>query len=83
MVHEVEEPTVVAESLGVRIDGKRGRVLAVEKRLRKLGTILSWLAMRPRASAKILERVVGHVTFVFLLRRPLLSIFSSVYAYIR
>ena len=45
------------------------------------GALLA-LAERPKISGEALEIIVGHATFCALLRRELLSIFSSVYAFI-
>ena len=41
------------------------------------------IVRRGRASGRDIERLVGHATFVALLRREVLSVFASVYTFAR
>ena len=38
---------------------------------------------RRRLRGDHLEKLLGHLTFVFLLRRPFLSVFNAVYKFVR
>ena len=82
-VHERESAANYAVSVGIEINGIQGLVTCSPARRWKLRYALLWLASRPMVSGKQLERAIGHTTFAFLLCRPLLSIFSNAYDFIR
>ena len=84
-LQDILEPTLQAESLGVHVDGRRGRgeVRPSWSRLSRIVAACEVLSRRPKISSKQLERLVGHITYVSLLHRPLLSLLNSVYAFIR
>ena len=82
-VHEVEEPTCEIDSLGFSIDGRKGRLRAYATKSARLRRVLLWGANGGRMSGEQLEKLIGHCTFEMLVRRPLLSILSAVYVFMR
>ena len=82
-VHEVTGPSAEAVSLGYRIMGRDGIVAPTEKKLHALGAAGRWLTRRPRTKGSDIERFMGHVTHVCLLRREMLSIFRHTYRFIQ
>ena len=52
------------------------------KRVWKIRGCIEHVLSHPRLSGQQLEKIIGHVTFALLIRRELLSILSSVYAFI-
>ena len=74
-----------AESLGVFIDGRRGRgiVRPTWARLSRVVAACEFMSRRPKVSSRQLERLVGRITYLSLLYRPLLSLLNAVYAFIR
>ena len=83
LVHEEVDATRVVNALGVTVDGARGRVVGTQKRVWRLRMALQHLFRHPFASGRQLEVLVGHLTFLFLIERKLLSLLSAVYVYIR
>ncbi|CAK0814691.1 unnamed protein product, partial [Prorocentrum cordatum] len=81
--HEHIEAQTQSEVLGVAIDGGRGIVATSLKRMWKVDSLLTWLLDRGVASGHQLESTVGHLTFISMLRRPLLSVLSATYQFIR
>jgi hypothetical protein len=71
------------ESLGVYIDGERGLVRPSWKRLSKIVSACDFMSRRPRVTSKQLERLIGHITYIALLFRPLLSILNSSYGFVQ
>ena len=82
-MHEEVPALPQCKSLGVLVDGEAGTVRPTPERLHKVVEALRYVSRRPRLTGKELERLVSHATFIMLLNRPLLSVFSSVYVYIR
>ena len=70
-------------SLGVDIDGERGVVVPSQKRLARVVRVLETILKYPFLSGKQLERLLGHITFIALLKRPFLSLLSACYAFAR
>lgn len=81
-VHEIEECDSETRVLGWEYDSRgffrpgRGRVWRARKAIREI-------VRRGRASGQQLERLVGHMTFISLGRREVLSVFAEVYTFIR
>lgn len=81
-VHEVEECESETRVLGWEYDSRgffrpaRGRVWRARKAIREI-------VRRGRASGQQLERLVGHMTFISLGRREILSVFAEIYTFIR
>ena len=82
-IHEIEEAASFAVSVGIEISGLKGLIATKPARRWKLRTVMEWLSARPRVSGKQVERCIGHSTFVFLLNRPLLSVFRNAYDFIQ
>ena len=78
-VHEELDATSLADSLGYRIDGARGIVQPVPKKLHKVRQCFKWLSQRPWVSGRAIEKILGHAVHFTLLRRELLSIFRNLY----
>ena len=81
-VHEVEECESETKVLGWEYESRglfrpgRGRVWRARKAIREI-------VRRGRASGQQLERLVGHMTFISLGRREVLSVFAEIYTFIR
>eukprot|EP00971_Amphidinium_carterae_P101760 2014011-Amphidinium_carterae.1 len=81
--HELSEAVSTDEALGICIDGKTRQATLSEKRFGRLRGALFWILQQQRVNGKQLEVLVGHLTFAFMLNRPLLSCLSATYRYIR
>ncbi|CAK0825859.1 unnamed protein product, partial [Prorocentrum cordatum] len=82
-VHEEEDASLWAESLGFAIDGLTGEVGPTAKRATRLAAAGRWLARRPRITGVMLERFLGHCAFQLMGERSLLSIFGACYRFVR
>jgi len=80
--HDILEPSTLAESLGVRVDGMSGRVGPTAQRDWRLEIALRECEKGPAMSGEELEVIVGHVTVRAMLHRGLLSILKHVYSFI-
>ena len=80
LTHEVIEGSELVECLGVEIAGFAGEVRPTPQRISRIYNGLQPLIRGRPTSGKELERVLGHVTFVLLLRRPLLAALNRCYA---
>ena len=67
--------------LGVVLDSGRQHTRISRKRVWRTRGALLYLASRPRASGQMVEITVGRATFAGLLRREVLSVFHTVYAF--
>ena len=78
--HEVVEASDLVESLGMCIDGTNGVIRLTDKRYARLYGCLRLLSTgQTSMSGRELECVVGHITFLLLLNRPLLSTLNYCY----
>ena len=82
-VRLTELQTPDTKLLGWQIQGARGVISPTRERGWKLRLALPEIVRRGRASGRDIERLVGHATFVALLRREVLSVFASVYTFAR
>ena len=82
LLHEISVGTE-SHGLGCFRDGRRLKVLLKPERLWKVRLATEALLRRKRCSGKILEVLIGHLTYCFLVRRPLLSIFNAVCKFIQ
>ena len=81
--HEVVEACHLAECLGARVNMQGGVVDSTAARLYTLrGALRCVISGRPVTGQEI-EKVMGTVTFIFLLRRPCLAALDLVYDYVR
>eukprot|EP00971_Amphidinium_carterae_P331977 6465835-Amphidinium_carterae.2 len=81
--HEVEENVPIIESIGLELNGIECFARANGSKRSKLASAWKAIARKPYMSGAQLEVLVGHLTHVMLLNRPTLSVFSSVYSFIR
>lgn len=86
-VHQIEcsEPEAEPEDLdflGLSFDEHSGHVRVKRSRVWRLRFAIDQLLTRNQISGSLLEIVIGHCTWIALLRRESLSVFSSVYAFI-
>ena len=83
-VHEEVRGQQHMTSLGWAFDGKRCEIRPTATRVWRFYLALEHVVMtNPYLNRKQLEVLVGHFTFLALLRRPLLSITHAVYSYIQ
>lgn len=82
-VHEVIDASTRVDSLGFAIDGKSGKVLPIPERVSKVIAAFKWLSRRPKASGRMVEKLLGHAVHFMLLRREMLSIFRSSYDFVQ
>ncbi|CAK0818121.1 unnamed protein product [Prorocentrum cordatum] len=85
VVHEEEYSggDKVAQVSGWQIDGSRGRAAATPLRLWRARLAIRAVLRRGRCSGRDLERLLGHLVFLSLVRREGLSLFWSCYAFVR
>lgn len=82
-VHEETEASTIAQSLGFLIDGESLTVTPIPNRWTKVLQAFGWLASRPRVSGRAVERLLGHAVHFAMLRRELLSLFRSLYDFVK
>ena len=71
------------ETLGWSFSPDCAEIRASPRRLWKIRLALKALAADPVCSGKDMEVIVGHITFVLLLKRELLACLSAVYAFMQ
>eukprot|EP00435_Cladocopium_sp_Y103_P029361 s335_g7.t1 len=71
------------KALGCELQGDILATRVTPKRFHKVRQSLRAVLRRKKVSGRVLEVVIGHATFCSLTCRPLLSIFNSVYKYIK
>ena len=71
------------DTLGCRVDGVKHVTTLKPSRAHKVRQALRGLLQRGKCSGRLLENIVGHLTYSFLMARPLLSIFDRVYKFIK
>ncbi|CAK0823231.1 unnamed protein product [Prorocentrum cordatum] len=82
-VHEVATSDSGVEALGVLLDGRRRHTRLTAKRFWRVRGASLALAGRRRASGRQVEIALGHAAFCRLVRRETLSVFATVYPFIR
>ncbi|CAK0812161.1 unnamed protein product [Prorocentrum cordatum] len=80
--HEVATSSLEEEVLGWEINGRLGFIQPRPERAWRIRLALDGLLETKKVSARDIEKVVGHCTFLALLSRTSLSIFRSVYTFI-
>lgn len=80
--HDVTEPSTLAESLCVRIDGLGGLVQPTAHRDWRLDRALQQLGRRPYMTGEQLQVVVGRMTCRALINRNLMAILRHSYIFI-
>lgn len=81
-LHATEISDGYVEALGCVLDGGSMQSRANPKRLWRIHHGIKALLSRGRCTGKTLEIIIGHCTFLGLLRRSSLSVFHSVYSFI-
>ncbi|CAK0896604.1 unnamed protein product [Prorocentrum cordatum] len=74
---DVSGPQVDVDLLGFHIDGVKGAIHIAPKRFWRLVTSLDYTLKHPLLTGAELERLIGHLTYVLLLRREVLSLLSA------
>ena len=82
-MHEIDDVCTAATSTGLDFDGETHIVRVGLSRMWKLRMALDWLLTKGSCSGRVLEIIMGHLTWSFLVRRELLSLFSTVYVFIK
>lgn len=83
LTHEISEASLEDEALGVVIDGRNKMVSVSGKRRQEITHGVNWLLSKKRVCGREVEVIVGHLTFAFLVRRPLFAVFNTVYKFIK
>ena len=83
VVHEQSITSGVAEVLGVELDGSLMQSRATGKRRLRARQAISGLLRRGRCSGSALEVLLGHLTFLAMSRRPVLSCFHACYSFVQ
>lgn len=83
VVHEVDSGSPSAQLLGWMIDGVQGTVQPTARRLWRLRYALEEVLSARQVTGRAVEKLVGHCTFLALIRRESLSCFAHVYSFIR
>ena len=83
VTHDFVDACVSQEILGIELDGGMHRKRITSKRYCRLRRVIRWLLGRRCVRGEVLEVIMGHVTYSSMCYRPALSIFSSVYKFIR
>ena len=82
-VHETEVQCEKASVLGIVLDGRMLETRAREVRLRRVRSAIGTALRSGRMSGRELEVLLGHCTFLALVKRPLLSCFHASYRYVQ
>ena len=82
-IHEEVEATTRFEVLGVTFDGLLCEVILTSKRITRLLQVIGCFVEFRSVSGKQVEKIVGHLTYISLLKRSFLSILSASYRFIR
>ena len=80
---KVEKAALVLTALGLEVDGDKGTVGVCSARRRRLERAIRHLLGGGVCNGRALAAVVGHLTWAFMCRRPLLSVLWQSYRFIR
>lgn len=75
--HELSEAALEDEAIAVFVHERHMLLRLSDQRFAKIRGTLRWSLARWRRTGRQLDIIVGHLTFAFLMRRPMLSIFCS------
>ena len=70
LAHEKEAAYLRVELLGLELDGESHQAVPTSERLIRSDMAISVVLRRRRLRGDHLKKLLGHLTFVFLLRRP-------------
>ena len=79
--HEQAQACTTTEFIGLHID--RGHISIKRKRLWRLKFAIECVLYRGACTGKVLEILLGHITWAMLIRRECLSILNHIYSFIR
>eukprot|EP00971_Amphidinium_carterae_P296523 5890637-Amphidinium_carterae.2 len=82
-LHEVEKDVRLIDFLGLELDGVHNLVRIGARKRMRLKRAWEQIRRKPMLSGQELEVIIGHLTHVLLLNRPLLATFGACYSYIR
>ena len=82
ILHKSEVTSGYVEALGCVLEGDRMRTRVNPNRLWKMFQAIAGLMRRGRCVGRVLEILIGHLTFCGLVRRPSLCVFHTVYKFI-
>ena len=82
-IHEMEVTDVLGVALGIEVDVVRYETSTEHQRWWTLRLALQVVLKRPKIAGWELEFVLGHMTFVGLMSREVLSCFHVIYRYIQ
>ncbi|CAK0812042.1 unnamed protein product, partial [Prorocentrum cordatum] len=80
--HDFSGPQVDVDLLGFHVDGVKGAIHIAPKRFWRLVLSLDYILKHPLLTGAELERLIGHLTYVLLLRREVLSLLSASYVFV-
>ncbi|CAK0791762.1 unnamed protein product, partial [Prorocentrum cordatum] len=83
VMHDISVDSDTAEALGVTLDGQKHQTLVNHRRYWKVRLGLRWALSLRRLAGRELEVLLGHCTFVGLMCRETLSVWYTVYNFIR
>ncbi|CAK0862261.1 unnamed protein product [Prorocentrum cordatum] len=83
VMHDISVESDTAEALGVTLDGQKHQTLVNHRRYWKVRLGLRWALSLRRLVGRELEVLLGHCTFVGLMCRETLSVWHTVYTFIR
>ena len=83
LLHAGEIESEEINTLGCRLDGRRHCTGLKRARFHKVRQALKGILKRGTCTGRLLEVLVGHLTYSFLIARPLLSILHHTYRYIQ
>ena len=82
-MHDIVLDSTDGTMLGWQVDGVTGVVKPTRERVWRLKLAIQHVLRVDRLCGKQLEVVLGHMVFIGLLRREILSLLSASYAFIR
>ena len=82
-LHPTETAASEMQCLGVDQHGSPPTVTITARRYWKMWHVIDFVLKKNTASGIEVECLIGHLTFGVLVRRPLLSVFRSVYDFMR
>ena len=83
LLHPGEVKDSAVDSLGCRLEGRKHSTRLKPARFHRVRQATLAILDRGRCTGRVMEIIVGHLTYSFLIARPLLAIFDHCYRFIR